>query len=164
MQPSVAPRVVVESLEDNHKLGALGTKLPDVRGARAGQQSFNGTWASKKEWDLPSTVKAVRDDFDLPTEVTDAEKAAVLLDGSLNHRTLSARVRFFDFEHTFEDKKRERSGLPLHCRPHASESAHTARGRQQPQRAVLRAAAPAQSTTRSSRTWAPPPAGAVQRP
>jgi hypothetical protein len=97
----------------NHQVGALGIKLPDVRGALPAGQTFSNTWASKKEWQLSSNVTAVRNDFTLPTEVTDAEKASELLDGSLNHRTLSARVRFVDFSHTYADKKRVRSGLPI---------------------------------------------------
>lgn len=104
----------------DHQLGALDVRVPDVRGAAhvfprgvrdPDRNPFQRTWTSRKQTLLSSEVKARREDFELPAEAQDPEK----VDGSLNHRTLSARVRFVDFEHSYEDKKRARDGDPVNA-------------------------------------------------
>lgn len=109
----------------DHQLGALDVRVPDVRGVAhvfprgvrdPDRNPFQRTWTSRKQTLLSSEVKARREDFDLPAEAWDPQ----LVDGSLNHRTLSARVRFVDFTHSYEDKKRARDGDPLNATVHRS--------------------------------------------
>ena len=92
-----------------HQLGALDVRVPDVRNAQplfrpAG--AFRGTWASRNEIVLDSNVKADRSSFQLDVEESKPSK----VEGSLQHRTLSARIRFVDFSHHYETGKRARDG------------------------------------------------------
>lgn len=97
-------------------MGAVGGFLPDVRDARLnGRPSFLRAWASRREHDLRTRFAGnatSRRLFEIP-ELGDADSRAKQVEGSLNHRTISARLRFLDFSHEYLGNKRRRGEEPM---------------------------------------------------
>jgi len=97
-----------------HMRGALGTRLPDVRILKPTPIAFSNSWSSLSVNDLDNGLAVPsRPLFDLKQRDVDREAE---IDGSLNHRTISARVRFVDIVHEYSEKtkgKRNAAGEPV---------------------------------------------------
>ena len=85
-----------------HMMGALSTRLPDVSSSEATPIKLFNSWASLAVHDLQDdvTLSSTRPLFDLPQRNVDREQE---INGSLKHRTLSARVRFVDYVHEYTE-------------------------------------------------------------
>ena len=94
--------------------GAIGFKLPDVRAAIKTDVQLKNTWTSLSLHDLEDGLaESSRPLFDLKERETDRDAE---IDGSLNHRTISARIRFYPFVHAYTEKakgKRKADGEPV---------------------------------------------------
>jgi hypothetical protein len=86
-------------------------RLPDVRGAVPQQSGVRGTWISSVEHVLENKLEPSRPLFRLQERAVDREKE---IGGSLNHRTVSARVCFLHVSHVYDVKgKRKCDGEPV---------------------------------------------------